>query len=358
MSTQPATASQLPQPHPPPRPAYRIVVDGRDITPLIDARLVELTLTDNRGFEADQLDIVLDDSDGALDIPPRGAEVHVALGWHGAELEDKGTYTVDECEHTGAPDRLTIRARSADLRAGLTTKREQSWHDITLGAIIRSIAARSALNVVVADALAARPIAHLDQTDESDANLLTRLAQDFDAIATVKADRLLFTPAGQATTASGKPLEPVTITRQSGDSHRFAVADRGVYTGVRAWWHDSRTGKKEEVIVGDDETPEDPDTTEPSAGNIKTLRHTYASRSNAENAARSEWQRLQRGVAEFSLTVAKGRPELIPELPATVRGFKPQIDQANWIISRVTHRLGDAGLTTALEFEVLASESP
>lgn len=355
MSAQPAQAPTLPDPPPPARPAYRLTVDGRDITPVINARLVELTLTENRGFEADQLDITLDDSDGALDLPPRGAEIRLALGWAGAELENKGSYTVDEVEHTGAPDRLIIRARSADLRAGLTTKREQSWHNTTLGAIVRSIASRNAVAAVIAEHFADRLIEHLDQTDESDANLLTRLAREYDAIATVKAERLLFTPAGKATTASGQPLEPITITRQSGDTHRFAVADRKAYTGVRAWWHDNRTGKKEEVIAGDEAEaePENPETLEPSAGNIKTLRHIHPTRRDAENAARAEWQRLQRGVAEFTLTLAKGRPEVMPELPVEVRGFKPQIDEAEWLLARVTHRLTDGGLVTGLELEVL-----
>ena len=412
----------------PPQPAYRVQVAGRDITPLIDARLIDLVLTDNRGFEADQLDITLDDSDGTLDLPPRGARVRVALGWAGQALEDKGEYVVDEVEHSGAPDKLTLRARSADLRGSFTTRREQSWHATTLGDILRTIAGRNQVQAVIADALAAQAVAHLDQTDESDANLLTRLARDFDAIATIKDGRLLFMPAGQAATASGQPLPPVTITRSSGDSHRFAVADRGAYTGVKAYWHNTRTGKKDEVLVGEgynesDETspesgglrtltrvyaskkaaqraardnwakiqagpnrrqysgvranwadkktgksgselagkeghPPAPPATEPSADNLKVLRHIYATKDNAERAARAEWQRQQRGVAEFSLTLAIGRPELMPELPVKVEGFKPQIDEAAWIIARITHRLGDGGLTTVMELEVLAKELP
>lgn len=412
----------------PPRPAYRIEVSGRDITPLVDARLVDLVLTDNRGFDADQLDITLDDSDGALELPPRGARVRVALGWAGQALEDKGEYVVDEVEHSGAPDKLTLRARSADLRGSFTTRREQSWHATTLGDILRTLAGRNQVQAVIADTLAAQAIAHLDQTDESDANLLTRLARDFDAIATIKDGRLLFMPAGQAATASGQPLPPVTLTRSSGDSHRFAVADRGAYTGVKAYWHNTRTGKKDEVLVGEDynetdETapesggvrtltrvyaskkaaqravrnswakiqagpnkrqysgvranwadkktgksgselagkegqPPAPAATEPSADNLKVLRHVYATKENAERAARAEWQRQQRGVEEFSLTLAHGRPELIPELPVRVQGFKPQIDAAAWLIARITHRLGDGGLTTVMELEVLARDVP
>ena len=74
------------------QPAYRILVDGQDITPTIRPRLESLRLTDNRGLEADTLDITLDDTDGALALPPRGARVRLALGWVGQPLVDKGDY--------------------------------------------------------------------------------------------------------------------------------------------------------------------------------------------------------------------------------------------------------------------------
>ena len=46
-------------------PAFKIILNGKDITTRLESRLISLTLTDNRGFEADQLDIELDDADGA-----------------------------------------------------------------------------------------------------------------------------------------------------------------------------------------------------------------------------------------------------------------------------------------------------
>ncbi|QVM87412.1 hypothetical protein I0D68_20035 [Pseudomonas lalucatii] len=60
------------------RPLCRVLVDGRDITASISARLVSLTLTDNRGLEADQLDIQLSDHDGLLAIPARRRGAPVA----------------------------------------------------------------------------------------------------------------------------------------------------------------------------------------------------------------------------------------------------------------------------------------
>lgn len=64
-------------------PAYRVMMKDRDITQNLAPRLIALTHTDNRGFEADRLDLELDDADGLLELPRRGAVLSLALGWKG-----------------------------------------------------------------------------------------------------------------------------------------------------------------------------------------------------------------------------------------------------------------------------------
>nr|WP_232108839.1 contractile injection system protein, VgrG/Pvc8 family [Pseudomonas mosselii] len=167
---------------------------------------MSLQLTDNRGLEADQLDLTLSDHDGLLVIPPRGAVVRLWLGWSDTGLVDKGSYIVDETEHSGAPDVLSIRARSADLRKGLKIKRERSWSATTLGEVLGDIAQGNGLTATISGALDGLAIPQLDQANESDANLLTRLGEDFDAVATMKAGCLVCMPAGGGKTASGLDL--------------------------------------------------------------------------------------------------------------------------------------------------------
>lgn len=332
------------------QPTFRLTVDGKDISRTVNNRLINLTLTDNREGEADQLDIELGDEDGLLDIPARGAEIRCWLGWEGDGLTDKGRYTVDEIEHSGAPDRLTIRARSADLREGIATKREQSWHGTTIGQIVETIAKRNKLTPSVAAKLAKLTLGHIDQTSESDISFLQRLAGQFDAIATVKQKNLIFLPMGQATTASGAALPTVSIARSSGDQHRFTAQDREACVSVRAYYTDHASGNQREIIVRDT-TKKENSKTYSSAEDVKTLRHVYASKTNAKRAAEAALKKAKRGVAQFSINLAEGRPEITPELPATVSGFKPVIDGQGWIVTRVTHTLNDSGLVTALEME-------
>ncbi|WP_312403970.1 phage late control D family protein [Pseudomonas rhodesiae] len=322
-----------------PVPAFRIAVDGLDIAQIISPRLMSLELTDNRGVEADQLSITLSDHDGLLTIPPKGAVVRLWLGWSDTGLVDKGTYTVDETEHSGAPDVLSIRARSADLRKGLKTKRERSWSNTTLGDVLGDIAIGNGLTATISEALDALPILQLDQANESDANLISRLGEEFDAVASVKAGCLLCLPAGGGKTASGMDLPHITLTRADGDQHRYLQADRDSYDGVRAYYYDVNSAKKQEAIAG-------------GGDNLKDLRHTYSDQQSALRAARAEFRRLQRGSATLSYTLAMGRPDLIPELTYTLQGVKAEIDEIIWYGGNVQHSLTDSGgYTVSLELE-------
>lgn len=325
------------------RVAWRVTLDGTDLTDRIRPRLLDLTLTESRGDEADQLDLRIHDHDGRMEIPRRGVDIAVAIGWEGEALVDKGRFRVDEATHEGAPDIITVRARSADLTAALRTRKERSWHGVTLGAVLRQVAGEHGLQARVAASLAGTAIPHLDQAGESDANLLTRLGKRFDAAATVKAGALIFLPIGEGKTSGGVALPDFAIVRADGDRHRWAEADRDQYSGVRAYWHDKAGAQRKSVLVGE-------------SGDAKRLRATYNSEAEAREHARAEWQRLQRGAATFAYTLALGRADLYPEMRGTLRGFgKPQIDDATWLIAKTTHTItGNAGFTTALELETAA----
>ncbi|HAX2251802.1 TPA: hypothetical protein JW571_003235 [Escherichia coli] len=98
--------------------------------------------------------------------------------------------------------------------------------------------------------------------------------------------------------------------------------------------------KQGDYLVGTDE-------------NVLVLNRTYANRSNAERAAKMQWERLQRGVASFSLQLAEGRADLYTEMPVKVSGFKQPIDDAEWTITTLTHTVSpDNGFTTSIELEV------
>ncbi|MGV7205920.1 phage late control D family protein [Xanthomonas citri] len=321
-----------------PIPQWRVVLDGVDLTERIAPRLLDLTLTECRGGEADQLDLRIHDHDGKMALPKRGVRLSVAMGWKATGLVDKGTFVVDEVEYSGAPDIITVRARSADLTADMRTRRERSWHNTTLGAVLNALAGEHGLTPRVAQTLARTKLPHLDQANESDMNLLTRLGQRFDAVATVKAGTLVFAPIGARTTATGKPLPTVMLARCDGDQHRYSVADRDAYTGVRAYWVDKGKARRLSVLVGTDD-------------NAKRLRESYADEATARQHAYAELERIKRGAAKFDYTLAIGRADLYPNRSVTISGFKPEISAQGWLIAKATHSIAYDGFRTTVQLE-------
>lgn len=355
-------------------PQAELTIDGRRFGTQAMSRIISISLTDKRGFEADELTIELDDHDGTIAIPKTGSKITLKLGYQETGLVEKGEYLVSEFTASGSPDVLSITARAADLAEALAEQVEKSWHKQTLYQIIETIAKKHKYEYIISKDYQNAKIEHIDQTNESDASFMSRLAEQYDAIATVKNGKLLFIPAGESQTASGQPILPTTITRASGDSHSFTYSSSNSYQAVRAYYTDKKTGQKKEVIVNKDNAYPNKKTTQQTktvkgktfkakkkendnqkvnteGQKIKTLRHLYATESGAWSGARGAFKKIQRGVAEFSITLAVGRPDLYPETPAVVKGFKPEIDAEAWLITEVSHKIDSGGYTAGIQFE-------
>jgi len=183
-------------------------------------------------------------------------------------------------------------------------------------------------------------------------------------------DRLGFPYRGKWLDSTSRSVQRITAAA--------LAAQANAYTAVKAYWHNLDAAEKGEVIVDANTkferrktftkrgllskrsrlTATQQKATEPSAANYNVLRHIYATEATALQASKAAWEKIQRGVAEFSITLDHGRPEIVPELPAKVSGFKPAIDGCAWLISKATHCIADSGFTTALELEMKLENLP
>ncbi|PTW44673.1 hypothetical protein C8J25_109103 [Sphingomonas faeni] len=335
--------------------AVRVVVDGKDITPVLEGkvpqpngrpprrRLVSLGISEKRGEEADQLDLVIDDTDGTVALPPTGAKIHVWLGWkQGSDvtsgLVDKGWFIVDEVAHGGPPDLITIRARSADFTSDLKTRREKSWHGTTLGTIVSDVAQHHGLTPRCAASLAGIAIKSKAQNRESDLAFLRRLGRERGAVAKIARGVLMFSPISAGVTTTGKPIAIVTIARRDGDAHQYSRQKRDDVPGVKATWHDRKTGKRQHFVAG-------------QAEGAKILSRVYGNEIDAQAAANAASGRAGREPVSLSLTLALGRPDIHPETKAIVTGYKDTIDAVGWLVSEVAHSVSDRGYTTLLKLD-------
>ena len=323
---------------------WRVTMDGIDLSDRLRPRLVSLSLSEKRGDEADQLDIVLNDTDGKLAIPKEGAVLKVQLGWKQGRdvavgLIDKGSFKVDDVSHSGPPDQITIKARAADFTSAIRNRRQQSWKNTTLGAVLRDVAGRNGLKLKIAADLAAIALPTVSQSRESDIAFLRRLGSEHDAVATIKDKHLIFSRKGAGTTPSGKAMPTLTIRRRDGDRHNWQRQKRDGQEGVTASWHDKKGAKRQTFTVGKED-------------GAKKLRKIFPSEAAAKRAALAERDRMKRAPATFDMKLALGRADAIPEARVKASGYKDEIDATTWLIAEVTHRLDKAGgFTTDVKME-------
>lgn len=318
--------------------------DGTDLADKVNPRFLDLSLTEKRGGEADQLDITLHNADGRLATPAPGIYLRLSIGWLSGDnvpvgLVDKGRFKVDEVSEKGPPDVITITARSADLTGNARKRKAKVWKNTTVGAILTQIAADNDWRAHVDAGLAAKPIISIEQTQKSDVQFVRDLGQRYDAVATVKDKALIFMPIGSAVTPSGAPIPPVTLTKQDGWGWTHSYAQRGEHDGAEAQYHDQDAAKRKTVKTG--------------GSKPKRLKKVYGSEAEAKEAAAAEDKRNKRAPRSFDYDLAIADCSITPNAKATLTGWNATIDATKWLVEEVSTKFsgGSGGLTQSLKLE-------
>lgn len=328
----------------PVRPDLKLLANNNDITATIQDRFMSLRFTDEAGMESDVLEIVLADHlpDKPIQVPPTGAELELFLGYDG-QSQRMGLFVVDEIELAGWPGEMTIRARAAVFdksnggKSNLQTQKTRSWKaNTTLGAMVQKIAKEHGMEGVVAASLAGIKLPHTDQADESDINLLVRLAKKYDAVVKPAGGKLVLAKRGEAKTASGGALPSVTLVATECSSWRMVQSKRETAGMVVAYWHAVKQARRNEVKVG-------------SGDPVRRLRQYYPTQEMALAAARAELAKRSRARVTMSVT-CPGRTDLMAEGKVTLQGWRTGI-QTQWIATRVEHNLDGGGYRCTVELE-------
>jgi len=319
-------------------PIIRLSADNKPLNDQVISRLMRVTVTDNKNMDADELSLTLDDHDGALELPKRGVRLQCWMGFADIGVVDMGTYIVDSSEWSGAPDTISIRAKSADFKSSLKSGHNESYHNKTLGEIADIIAKRQQLELSIKPNLSTINVGHVDQTDESDIHLLTRLCHQYGAVVNIKHGKLLIFTANSNVSTSGHPLDITIITKRTGDRYRYSIEDRqSDYDNVSASYQDKGAAKRSTVDTK-------------GGSKTKKLKGTYKSKDAANAAAQAESKRIKDRQAKFSISTAYAYPAVTTESPITLQGFKAEIDALKWTVDKAVHDYGkSSGLTSQLD---------
>lgn len=323
------------------KPTVTILADGADVTEAVMARLESLTLTDNAGDESDSLTLELENADEKLEAPAEGRVLTVYLGYDG-EVTDMGQFVVDEVDAEGPPSKATVRARATPFDAAgelntMQTKKRRSFELTTIGELVATIAGDAGLEPVVASSLAGIALPHIDQADESDIHLLTRIAKDYGAFVKPASGRLMFLAKGSGQTASGTPIPRTTITRTQVERYAYNRSKRDATGSVVATYRDPIQGLDQEIKAGEAEP-------------VDRLRFNYSTREEAQAAAEARLKQAKLGKDVVSLTMP-GDTAVVAGSPIELSGFPLSID-GRWLIKKVTHSVTPSdGYTMTVESE-------
>lgn len=315
------------------KPLCRITADGQSVD--FRGLLVSVEIKDGDGEESDTLTLTLDNRGGQIQKPRRGVKLNVSLGYAEGRMIDKGVFTVNEVSDAWPMRILQVHACASDFTTESPIKqpKTRSWPQVSLGDLVTTVAKESNLEPAVSPDLAALIISHYDQT-ESDIQMLSTLAYERGAICKTAGNKLLFVRQGEATSASGKPLESKIIVPAAGTTVSVSYKDRSDCTGVRAFWQQIETATLRSVLAGDDQGP------------VYELAQPYPDEATAGSAAKAKLKELGRGTAEVRIAMP-GDPMIFAETPLLLRGFDADVD-GDWVVKEITHSLGDGGYSCSL----------
>ncbi|MCY4121303.1 MAG: contractile injection system protein, VgrG/Pvc8 family [Acidobacteria bacterium] len=319
-------------------PDLRVSANGRDITGVVRDRFVSVSVTDVVDEQADRFELTLDDRAPGIAVPPTGARLDVELGFLERGTAPMGSYTVTEVEKSGPPQTLTLRAQAADLLGELKAPRTRSWSLMTIGDVVGTIAGRHGLEPRIDPALSGVALPHIDQKDESDLNLLRRLASyQLDVVAKVSAGRLVF--LRRQVLANELAAAATRIERTEGLDYRVLRADREMYGAVVAKWREFTAGELREVRAGD-------------GSPVFELPETFPDYASAHNAAQTKLRALKRGTHTGELTLSPGRLGLAADAPVQLEGWCAGVDGV-WVVKSARHELSEDGYRTSVDVEAV-----
>ena len=318
------------------KPDFSITANGANITNLIRDRLLSLSITDEAGIESDKIELRLDDRDQKFELPPTGAELEVAIGYQGSLIK-QGTYIIDETGIENPPQTLIIHGKAANMLRQLKMPKTRSFYEITIGDLVKVIASEHGLTPATASDKASFELVNLSQTNESDLNLLTRIAAEHDCIAKPANGTLIFAPHAEAKTVSGQTLPTIALKASDLTSWQYRAADRGKYESVTAKYYDDEAAQAHKVTAG-------------SGDPALTLNKQFKDEASAWAAANAKLKALKRGKATIVFTLP-GRADLMAEGAVALSGLRAGVD-GTFTITRANHQIDNNGFTTRIDAEI------
>lgn len=317
-----------------PTPVFTIKADGKDVTKNLAGILTTMTITDGEGLESDTMQLVIDDRDGKIEAPRKGAVLNPIGGFEG-NTRDFGLFTVDSVTYEGWPQRITVEAKAVAAKSLAKQREPKSYPPKkfkTYGDIFNDIAGHIGLTLRMDASLKSIPNPFEAQAEEDGLHFLTRIGEKINAAVSVKAGNLVVVVKGSGNSASGAQLDHVPIKPGPGGnmtSYSVSEKDEPKYSQVESSYYDRKKNQRKTTVVM---TSLD--------GPKHVIRAPYSDEAEAKRAAGAKAKDLVRAQADATFEI-EGNPFLQAEAHVMVSGVRDPVNGL-WRVKSVTHNFSSS----------------
>lgn len=317
---------------------YAVIVNGRDISSTLAPILHSLDVTDKAGSSSDTASIEIDDTDGAVIMPNKGASITITLGWEGGPIAEVFKGKVDEVRSQGsrgAGRTLRISAKGVDENGKAKQPQNRHMDNKSLKDALTDAGKEAGITSIKVDpdlAKVTRDYWSLDA--ESFLHFGERVAREVGGTFKVRDGEAVMAKKAGGKSAGGQTMP--TITAAWGDnlmSWEIApILGRPQFKQVRGRYYDRKEGKWKSVEV---EIPG----TEATAK--LTRRTVSADEDEAKGGAENDKTESEKNKGGGSVSI-DGNAQARPEGKCIVAGARPGID-GTYTIESVTHTVSRSG---------------
>lgn len=325
---------------------FDITVGDLNITERIRPLLISLRVEDKAGHASDKASLELNDKDGEIVLPARGAEMRVSLGWEHSGIEQVFEGTVDEVRsrgNRGSGRTLLVSARGMDTLGSTKAQQEQHFDGQTIKSVLLTAGEASGIReVIVSEELEGVVLPYAEMHNESFIAFGERIAKEVGGTFKVVGRRAIIYKRSPTATTSGAPIPSVAAILGDNliDWDIAPIIGRPRFKTSKVRYYDTSSASWKEVSVetGIDDTEAEFTDRHVAADEAEALRRAGGASTETARNAGEGWVQID------------GNTSAQSEGICIVAGTRPGVD-GSYRIDAVEHEYSRSGFVTRLDLK-------